>query len=225
MTFGVTLTFCNQYFTSMKLKSGEIYHVYNRGNNRQRLFYDKENYYYFLAKVRQYLAPNCDILAYCLMPNHFHFLIHANRKTIRLFRKKLAANEKPNSTLIEMTRFSRGIQMLLSSYSKGINKKYSRSGSLFRQNTKSKRTSSELFSEDYSLQCFIYIHNNPVTAGLVQHPDEWEFSSIREYMGLRDINSICNVDLARKLLSLDRNEIQYLSSQDIPPYIIRKIFK
>lgn len=219
------MTSCNQYFTSMKLKSGEIYHVYNRGNNRQRLFYEKENYYYFLAKVREYLSPNCDILAYCLMPNHFHFLIHANRKSIRHCRKKKHTSEGTEIPFLEMNRFSKGLQLLLSSYTKGMNKKYSRSGSLFRQNTKSKRTSSKLFLEDYSLQCFIYIHNNPVTAGLVYHPDEWEFSSVREYMGLRDINSLCNVELAKKLLSLDRNDIQYLNRAEIPTEMIRKLFK
>jgi hypothetical protein len=124
-----------------------------------------------------------------------------------------------------MTRFSKGIQLLLSSYAKGINKKYSRSGSLFRQNTKSKQTSSEYFLDDYSLQCFMYIHNNPVTAGLVQYPEEWEFSSIREYMGFKNVHSYCNVEMAKKLLSLDVNEIQYLNRIEVPSDVIRKIFR
>lgn len=209
----------------MKLKSGEIYHVYNRGNNRQRLFYDRDNYYYFLAKMRQYLLPNCDMLAYCLMPNHFHFLIHANNKTIRHCRNKIILPDEPRIPAIEMSRFSKGIQLLLSSYAKGINKKYTRSGSLFRQNTKSKQTSNDLFLNDYSLQCFMYIHNNPVTAGLVQYPDEWEFSSIREYMELKNVSSLCNVEMAKKLLSLDINDIQYLNKVELPTDVIRKIFR
>lgn len=209
----------------MHLKSGEIYHVYSRGNNRQRIFYDRENYYYFLNKVRQYISPNCDILAYCLMPNHFHFLIHANRKTTFRFRHKKGLDEFSLKSPLKMTRFSKGMQMLLSSYAKGINKKYSRSGSLFRQNTKSKRTSSEFFLEDYSLQCFMYIHNNPVAAGLVQYADEWEFSSIREYMGLKNVDSFCNVKLAKQLLNLDVNEIIYLNNVELPTEVIRKIFR
>jgi len=209
----------------MKLKSGEIYHVYNRGNNRQRLFYDRDNYYYFLSKMRQYLLPNCDLLSYCLMPNHFHFLLHANHKTTRLCRNKIILPDEPRIPAMEMSRFSKGIQLLLSSYAKGINKKYTRSGSLFRQNTKSKQTSSESFLEDYSLQCFMYIHKNPVTAGLVQYPDEWEFSSVREYMGLKNVNSLCNVEMARKLLSLDINDIQYLNRLEVPTDVIKKIFK
>lgn len=209
----------------MKLKSGEIYHVYNRGNNRQRLFYDRDNYYYFLSKIKQYLLPNCDMLAYCLMPNHFHFLIHANNKTTRRCKNRIILPDTPRIPALEMSRFSKGIQLLLSSYAKGINKKYSRSGSLFRQNTKSKQTSSEYFSDDYSLQCFMYIHNNPVTAGLVQYPDDWEFSSIREYMELKNVNSLCNVEMGKKLLSLDVNEIQYLNKVELPTDVIRKIFR
>jgi putative transposase len=216
----------------MKLKSGEIYHIYNRGNNRQRLFYERENYYYFLAKARQYLAPNCDFLAYCLMPNHFHFLIHANHKTTSPYGRRIKKGlkqslilQEPLTTGLKMNRFSKGLQLLLSSYAKGINKKYSRSGSLFRQNTKSKQTSSELFSEDYTLPCFIYIHNNPVTAGLVHYPDEWEFSSMREYKGLCGNNPLCNLELAKQLLSLDRNEIAYLNNVEMPTEVIRKIFK
>lgn len=219
------MTSCNQYFTSMKLKSGEIYHVYNRGNNRQRLFYDKENYYYFLAKVRQYLAPNCDILAYCLMPNHFHFLIHATKKSGRLFRRTNVLTNKPVIPRPKMTMFSKGLQLLLSSYAKGINRKYTRSGSLFRQNTKWKKTSDELFSLDYSLSCFTYIHNNPVTAGLVSSPEDWEFSSYREYAGLSSSEPICNINLSKQLLSLERNDMFNLSKIEIPTEILKKIFK
>jgi len=208
----------------MKLKPGEIYHVYNRGNNRQLLFYEKENYHYFLGKVRQYLSPNCDLLAYCLMPNHFHFLVHANRKTTFSCRRKKLLLPETNLPFVNMNRFSKGIQLLLSSYTKAINHKHSRTGSLFRQNTKSKKTSSEYFLEDYSLQCFIYIHNNPVTAGLVQHPEDWEFSSIREHMGTGNIDPLCNIELAAKLLSLDRNEIRYLNRLELPTEVIRKIF-
>lgn len=65
----------------MHFNAGEIYHVYNRGNNRQTIFFNDKNYLYFLGKVKKYLYPNCDILAWCLMPNHFHFLIHANERS------------------------------------------------------------------------------------------------------------------------------------------------
>ena len=209
----------------MKLKSGEIYHVYNRGNNRLRLFYDKENYYLFLSKMKQYLSPNCDILAYCLMPNHFHLLVHANKKSAMLYRRSNITAEKLVISKPKMTRFSKGLQLLLSSYAKAMNKRYTRSGSLFRQNTKWKKTSDELFSFDYSLSCFMYIHNNPVSAGLVQFPEEWEFSSFREYAGFNKNEPICNVQLCKTMLNLEKNDIFNLSAKEIPTEVLKKIFK
>jgi hypothetical protein len=121
--------------------------------------------------------------------------------------------------------FSKGLQLLLSSYAKALNKRYTRSGSLFRQNTKWKRTSDEHFTADYSLSCFKYIHNNPVTAGLVQSPLDWEFSSYREYAGMSPGEPICNIKLCKELLSLERNDIFNLSNMEIPTEVLKKIFK
>jgi putative transposase len=208
----------------MKLKSGEIYHVYNRGNNRQRLFYDAENYFYFLGKVKQYISPHCDILSYCLMPNHFHFMIHANSQTNLPY---YIAGENPafkeTNPYVFMSRFSHGMQLLLSSYAKAINKRHKRSGSLFKQNTKAKRTSSDAFKMDYTLWCFIYIHNNPVEAGLVSSPGKWAFSSYREYLG-KVPEPLCNIELGKELLSLGINELITLNDCEIPDHIIDQIF-
>ena len=209
----------------MKLKSGEIYHVYNRGNNRQRLFYEEENYLYFLTKVRQYIVPNCDILAYSLMPNHFHFLIHANKRSVRLFRRSNVKSARLVVTRPKMSVFSKGIQLLLSSYAKSVNKRFTRSGSLFRQNTKWKKTSDELFSFDYTLPCFLYIHQNPVSAGLVRSPGDWKYSSYREYAGLTSDPPICNLQLAKELLALEKNDMFNLSNLEIPTEVLKKIFK
>lgn len=54
---------------------GKYYHVLNRGNNRENVFLVDGNYRFFLEKWRKYVLPYLEILAYCLMPNHFHFLI------------------------------------------------------------------------------------------------------------------------------------------------------
>ncbi len=51
------------------------YHIYNRGNQREDIFLERENYIYFLKKFRQYFGGITDTLCYCLMPNHFHFLL------------------------------------------------------------------------------------------------------------------------------------------------------
>ncbi len=58
-----------------KLQFGQIYHIYNRGNNRENLFLGKENYLYFLKLFSKHIAPVVFVYAYCLLPNHFHFLL------------------------------------------------------------------------------------------------------------------------------------------------------
>lgn len=67
---------------AMKFTEGHLFHIYNKGNNRQEIFFRDENYLYFLRKVRKYIQPYCDILSYGLMPNHFHFLIYAYSITV-----------------------------------------------------------------------------------------------------------------------------------------------
>jgi REP element-mobilizing transposase RayT len=209
----------------VKLEPNQLYHVYNRGNNRQRIFFEKDNYYYFLRKLKSYLVPNCDLIAYCLMPNHFHLLIHANEKTIMPHkRSRQPLSSRKNRAPKRLTLFEWGLQQLLSSYSKGINKKYNRTGSLFQQNTKSKRTSSEFFNDDYSAWCFLYIHNNPKSAGLVVTPEDYEFTSYLDYLGLRS-GSLCNISLGKDLLNLELNELVESNSIAIPPHIMKEIFR
>jgi REP element-mobilizing transposase RayT len=171
----------------MFLTEGEVYHVFNRGNNKQLIFFGPENYLYFLTKLDRYVAPCCDLLAWCLMPNHFHLLIHANI----------------NSTIVikdwsfERQQFSQGIKQLLSSYTKAINKQEKRTGSLFQQKTKAVCTD----RKDHALTAFHYIHQNPLRAGRVKKMEEWPHSSYLEYLGSR--KSICNKALATELLALD----------------------
>ena len=59
----------------MRFEPGYLYHVYNRGNNKEKIFFKERNYFYFLTKVKLELSEYFHFIAYCLMPNHFHFLI------------------------------------------------------------------------------------------------------------------------------------------------------
>ncbi|MFQ6115907.1 MAG: transposase [bacterium] len=138
---------------------GNYYHVYNRGNQRERIFFERENYLYFLRKFRQYFDQTVSLICYCLMPNHFHFLVHVLKND-----------------------FSRRMQNFSNSYAKSINKKYNRVGHLFQGNFKAK-----LITDDaVLLHLSRYIHLNPVFAKLVQTAEEWEFSSYREYVQMRN---------------------------------------
>jgi REP element-mobilizing transposase RayT len=199
----------------MHFEPNQIYHVYNRGNNKQKIFFNRENYLFFLRKVRKELLPHCEILAYCLMPNHFHFLIYANGNT--------CAPHIVEEKDLGLTKFSNGIKTLLSSYTRAINKQEKRKNSLFTQNTEAKIVSSEISKLDYSVYCMHYIHQNPRKAGLVTQSKDWEFSSFQDYAGLRE-GTLCNQSLARKILWLDWNNWLLETEKDIKDDIIKNLF-
>lgn len=128
---------------------------------------------------------------------------------------KLEGTSKvPSNSSNLQQNLSQQIGTLLSGYTKAINKKHNRTGSLFRGKTKAKDgIIDELMTvngknrqyffrpdNDYILQCFKYIHQNPVKAGLAESPEDWEFSSAMDYKGIRN-GTLCNYELARKLLS------------------------
>jgi len=135
----------------MEFHQGQLYHIYNRGNNKQRIFYSKENYTFFLRKMRDHLLKKAQILAYCLITNHFHWLAYINKT-----RKNMSRS------------LNKDIGILLRSYTQAINKRYLRTGSLFRQNTKA----IELSNRSYARTCFHYIHQNPLRANLVNKMSE-----------------------------------------------------
>ncbi len=62
----------------MHFENGYIYHIYNQGNNSHKIFFNNENYLYFLRKIKIYIVSHADILAWCLMPNHFHMMVLVN---------------------------------------------------------------------------------------------------------------------------------------------------
>ena len=156
------------------LVAGEYYHLYNRGNNRQNIFFERENYLFFLRRVRKYLVGETQtsqtsevsktseayttIIAYCLMPNHFHLLVCPRDDEL-----------------------SRRMQRFSISYTKAMNKRYDRVGSLFQGQFQTVLVD----CNEYLLHLSRYFHLNPVEAGLVKQPEDWEFSSYRDYIGLR----------------------------------------
>jgi len=179
---------------TMEFFKNELYHIYNRGNNQQKIFFKPDNYIFFLKKVRRYILPYCDILSYSLMPNHFHFLIHSDERTIA---KKTIRTQAKNV-------LSEGIRLLLSSYTQAINKQNQFSGSLFQQNTKAKPIVKG--SRNYDLTVFHYIHQNAYRAKLVEKMEDWEYSSFVDYCGKRNGN-LCNKELTIKLLGLNMKTI------------------
>ena len=159
----------------MKFEENNIYHIYNRGNNHASIFFDEENYLFFLQKLKKELTPYCKILAYCLMPNHFHLMVWVGDLETR----PTAQSGRTGSDI-----FSRKIGTVLSSYTQAINKQQNRTGSLFQQKTKAKCLTQS--GENYPKICFHYIHQNPLRAKLVTKMEDWEFSSFKDYVALRN---------------------------------------
>jgi putative transposase len=187
----------------------KIYHVYNRGNNRQPIFFERDNYIFFLEKIGR-LKSYSEVLSWCLMPNHFHLMLYVNNDEL---------NKNTNQQNLSIA-----IGKLLSSYAQAINKRFFRSGSLFQGRTKAIDLL-EKKDEFYPLICFNYIHQNPMKAGLVKRMEDWEFSSARDYFGLRTGN-LCSIDKTIELLDLPTQNISIreLSYQILPDEVISGIF-
>ncbi len=170
----------------MQFAEGSFYHIYNRGNDKQPIFFQERNYDFFLQKVEKYILPQSDLIAWCLMPNHFHFWIRANAHSISLVK------EKP----IPINALTEAIRLLLSSYTKAIQKQESMVGNLFQQKTKFKMV------DDYTTTAFHYIHQNPMTAGLVTKMEDWKWSSLPEYLKKTNSN-MCNSRVAQEHILLN----------------------
>jgi len=68
----------------MKFLPENVYHVYNQGNNQQNIFIKDFQFLYFLQLYQQYIVPHCETLAWCLMHNHFHFMIYADNRCLEV---------------------------------------------------------------------------------------------------------------------------------------------
>ena len=198
----------------MQFEEGHIYHIFNRGNNSVKIFYKKENYLFFIKKIEKYILPYTGILAWCLMPTHFHLLIYVR------------------NVILGKQDLNHSIGIMLRSYTRAIQNQESFTGSLFQQGTKAKclseidsyKTSFQTVNGitvypdlqnhlQYPVICFNYIHFNPVRDGLANQPEDWEFSSYSDYLGVSKY-AITDKDLAYELLDLpeDKDEFRKLSS-------------
>lgn len=137
---------------------GGYYHIYNRGCNRQEIFHTEENYLFLTRKILD-LAPehSIGVIAYCLMPNHYHFLL------------KQEGDESAGFV----------VQLIFNSYTKAFNARYSRTGTLFEGPFKS----IQVESREYLVHLCRYIHRNPLEAGLVTKPEHWRHSNFLECVG------------------------------------------
>lgn len=141
---------------SRKLSNTGIYHIMLRGNERKGVFLDRMDKHKFLevlALKQKELAFS--IYAYCLMNNHIHLILNNDNADLASIMKGIAVR-----------------------YATFFNWKYNRVGHVFQD-----RFKSQVIEDDqYLLVAVRYLHNNPVKAGFTEHPEDYEWSSYRQYL-------------------------------------------
>ncbi len=141
-----------------KISSTGIYHIIQRGVNRQVIFHEEEDFERFISTLLRFkLECNLEIMGYCLMSNHIHLLVRDN---------------------LELSAVSAFIKKVSSSYVYWYNMKYERTGHLFEERFKSEVVE----DERYLLTVIRYIHQNPVKAGLVGQIMDYKWSSYKSYL-------------------------------------------
>jgi len=138
---------------------GALYHITSRGNNKQEIFLDEEDRRDFLDLTgKEIEQKRWKCYAYCIMDNHYHLVI-----------------ETPEGNLVS------GMRRLNAVYSQMFNRKHGRHGHLFQGRYKSLIVE----REGYLLELCRYVVLNPVRAGIVDQPEQWEWSSFNSTVGLR----------------------------------------
>jgi len=192
----------------MKIFEKGFYHIYNQGNNKQPIFLLNRDYEYFIELCHKYIVPRCQILAWCLLPDHFNFIIQINEKSLE--RIVWGGNEMPS--------VSNGFQLLQSIYAKTVNARENRTGSLFRQKTKAKL----LETKDHAFLAFRYVQRNPLKARIVNSLDDWTFSSYNEYLGYSK-PELSNVELGEEIFGIDTVNFKTMMAEDLNEEELKEI--
>jgi REP-associated tyrosine transposase len=138
-----------------------IYHIYNRGKEEELVFFNDSNYKSLIRKmIHNYERYDVSIIAFCLMPNHYHLLLRQN----------------PEGSISEF------LETVFSAFSKTVKKEQEISGDLFDFNPKAV----EIKNQDVLQKLIWYIHHNPLKATLVRRIDNWKFSNFPECVGMRN---------------------------------------
>lgn len=151
------------------LEYGKYYHIYNRGNNGQDIFFQNENYLFFLDRYHQYLSPVCDTIAWVLLKNHFHFLVYIKTP------EEIIVEKLKYNTVEIPKKIDAHLQFghFFNSYAKAINKRFNRTGSLFEKNFER----IEVPDKAYFCKLIHYIHNNPVKHHFTEQIWDYPWSS------------------------------------------------
>ncbi|MEP6700239.1 MAG: hypothetical protein ABJA85_02950 [Bacteroidota bacterium] len=161
------------------LTEENIYHIYNRTNNRELLFRSDENRRFFLQQFAHYLSPFLETYCWCLLPNHFHFLVRIKQATeimkwlqqqeiLKPAEKEYMQGNNSTARLLE-----KAFHQFFTSYSMAFNRMYARTGNLFHRPFKRLAVNREL----HFTQAIVYIHANPLKHKLTNDFTRYKWSS------------------------------------------------
>lgn len=193
---------------TLPLEPNCMYHIFNRGNNKNKIFFKDENYRFFLKRYGEYMKGYVDTFAYCLLANHFHLMFRV--KSLNDIELKFSEDfaEIPKNVLkkidgLDLTSFenlssreilskleerqqfdlfswaiSEKMRRFLMSYAKAINKQEERVGSLLQKPFRRKLVE----TENYFVQLIWYIHNNPVHHNFCADLTTYQWSSYSSFI-------------------------------------------
>ncbi|MDW3209682.1 MAG: hypothetical protein R8N23_07440 [Reichenbachiella sp.] len=158
-----------------QLQPSTYYHIYNRGINGEVIFKKPENYAYFLRKFNLYISPVADTFAFCLLKNHFHFLIQTNSESeideFKLIQPKFKEKKANQVLSLQFAHFFNG-------YSQAINKQEKRTGKLFELPFRRVAVA----DNSYFTRLIYYIHANPERHRLVDDFKIYRYSSYMSHL-------------------------------------------
>jgi len=157
------------------LEFGYYYHIYNRGTNGENIFRENRNYAHFLRLWSQHIEPVAGSYCFCLLRNHFHFLVRIKTEVEQeaCWRDLQAGPiSYPNSSF-ELLEPSRAFNNLFIAYAKAFNNAYQRTGALFERPFKR----IVVDSESYFSHLVVYVHRNAEKHGFVTDFRTWPYSS------------------------------------------------
>ena len=165
---------------------GTYYHIYNRGNNGENIFFEKRNYPYFLELYTKYIVPIADTYAYVLLRNHFHFGVRIKEKEeILQINRNLSG--LPDLTGLSDKLPSQKFANFFNAYAKSINKSYNRSGALFERPFGRKM----ITGEAHFVHLIKYIHFNPQYHKFVKDFRDYPYSSYPDVIWKKD-DGLCD---------------------------------
>ena len=160
-----------------------FYHILNRGNNRETIFPQERNYFFFLERYKKYCASIFKTFAYALMPNHFHLVVQVRRQNeIESLIRNTSREGFKKYQEAELTEeicgsyVTKELNHFFVSFSKAIIVQEKRTGSLLQKRFRHP----EITNDEQLRNTIIYAHLNAVHHGFVEHVEDWRFTSYHD---------------------------------------------